>query len=70
MVLAHEHWNVLEPLIGELLRRTGGRGRLWLGSRDVLNGILWILRTERNGPTQDRLGAVRAQAPSPRCPDG
>lgn len=45
MDLTDEQWAVLEPLIGELPRRADGRGRPWRSSRDVLNGILWILRT-------------------------
>ena len=45
MDLADEQWTVLEPLIGELPKRADGRGRPWRSSREVLNGILWILRT-------------------------
>jgi transposase len=45
MDLTNEQWTVLEPLIGELPKRTDGRGRPWRSSREVLNGILWILRT-------------------------
>src|SRR5579884_999273 len=45
MDLTDEQWQVLDPLIGELPRRPDGRGRPWRGSREVLNGILWILRT-------------------------
>jgi transposase len=45
MELTDEQWVVLEPLIGEMPRRTDGRGRPWRSSRYVLNGILWILRT-------------------------
>jgi transposase len=45
MDLTDEQWNVLEPLIGELPRRADGRGRPWRSSREVLDGILWILRT-------------------------
>ena len=45
MDLTNEQWIVLEPLIGELPKRADGRGRPWRSSRDVLNGILWILRT-------------------------
>ena len=45
MDLTDEQWKVLEPLVGELPRRADGRGRPWRSSRDVLNGILWILRT-------------------------
>jgi transposase len=45
MDLTDEQWGVLEPLIGKMARRADGRGRPWRSSRDVLNGILWILRT-------------------------
>src|SRR5215467_5341534 len=45
MDLTDEQWQVLEPLIGELPRRADGRGRPWRSSREVLKGILWILRT-------------------------
>src|SRR5215813_12015791 len=45
MDLTDEQWTVLEPLMGELPRRADGRGRPWRSSREVLNGILWILRT-------------------------
>lgn len=45
MDLTDEQWKVLEPLIGKLPRRSDGRGLPWRGSREVLNGILWILRT-------------------------
>src|SRR5829696_2869161 len=45
MNLADEQWEVLEPLIPEPSRRADGRGRPWRDSREVLNGILWVLRT-------------------------
>jgi transposase len=45
MELADEQWSVLEPLIGEMPRWADGRDRPWHNSREVLNGILWILRT-------------------------
>lgn len=45
MALTDQQWNVLEPLIGELPQQTDRRGRPWRSSREVLNGILWILRT-------------------------
>jgi transposase len=45
MELTDEQWAVLDPLIGEMPRRADGRGRPWRNSREVLNGILWILRT-------------------------
>lgn len=45
MDLRDEQWTVRDPLIGELPRRADGRGRLWRSSREVLTGMLWILRT-------------------------
>ena len=45
MDLTDEQWEVLEPLIPAPPRRGDGRGRPWRDPRDVLNGILWILRT-------------------------
>ena len=45
MDLTNEQWAILEPLIPEPPRRADGRGRPWRPSREVLNGILWILRT-------------------------
>jgi transposase len=45
MDLTDEQWTVLEPLIGQMPRRLDGRGRPWRSSREVLNGMLWILRT-------------------------
>jgi transposase len=43
--LTEEQWKVLESLIPEPPGRTDGRGRPWRDPRDVLNGILWVLRT-------------------------
>ena len=45
MDITDEQWAILEPLIPEPPRRADGRGRPWKSSRDVMNGILWILRT-------------------------
>ncbi len=45
MDLTDEQWAVLEPLIPKPVRRADNRGRPWRDPRDVLNGILWILRT-------------------------
>ncbi len=45
MDLTDEQWEVLEPFIPDPPRREDGRGRPWRDPRDVLNGILWILRT-------------------------
>jgi len=43
--LTDEQWQVLEPLILEPPRREDGKGRPRRNSREVLDGILWILRT-------------------------
>ena len=43
--LSDAQWAFIEPLLPPLPRRRDGRGRPWRDSRDVLNGILWILRT-------------------------
>ena len=44
-------------MLPKLPRRSDGRGRPWRDSRQVLNGILWILRT----------GAPWSEMPD-RCP--
>ena len=43
--LTDAQWELLDSLIPEPPRRKDGRGRLWRGRREVLNGILFILRT-------------------------
>jgi transposase len=45
MDLTDEQWEVLEPLIPAPPQREDGRERPWRDPRDVLNAILWILRT-------------------------
>jgi hypothetical protein len=50
MDLTDEQWKVLERLIGALPKRTDSRGRPRSRSREVLNGILWILRTGAQWP--------------------
>ena len=45
MDLTDEQWAVLQPIIPVPPRRPDGRGRPWRDAREVLNGILWILRT-------------------------
>ena len=45
MDLTDEQWEILEPLIPEPPRRADGRGRPWRDAREVLNGIIWVLRT-------------------------
>src|SRR5437867_11581062 len=45
MDLTDEQWTIVEPLIPKPKVRADGRGRPWCDDRQVLNGILWILRT-------------------------
>ena len=45
MELTDEQWRLLEPLIPEPERRADGKGRPRRAAKEVLNGILWILRT-------------------------
>jgi transposase len=45
MDLTDAQWSVLDPLIPQPKRRADGRGRPWKDTRDVLNGILWVMRT-------------------------
>ena len=45
MDLTDEQWEILELLIPDPPRRADGKGRPWRDPRDVLNGILWVLRT-------------------------
>lgn len=45
MDLTDEQWDVIKPLIPEPPKRTDGRGRPRRDDREILNGILWIMRT-------------------------
>jgi transposase len=45
MEMTDEQWTILEPLIPKRIAREDGKGRPRVGSRAVLNGILWVLRT-------------------------
>jgi transposase len=45
VVLTDAQWAVLAPLLPKPRVRADGRGRPWRDPRDVVNGILWILRT-------------------------
>ena len=45
MDIINEQWRRIEPLITPMRRKPGGRGRPPREPREVLNGILWILRT-------------------------
>ena len=44
MDLTTAQWKRLEPLLPKPRRRPDGRGRPWRDPRDVLNGVLWVLR--------------------------
>jgi transposase len=44
MKLTEEQWSILKPLIPTPKIRKDGRGRPWRGNREVLEGILWVLR--------------------------
>ena len=43
--LTDEQWAVLGPLIPEPPRREDNRGRPWRDTREVINGVFWILRS-------------------------
>ncbi|MDJ0722307.1 MAG: IS5 family transposase [Desulfobacterales bacterium] len=45
MELTNEQWSRIEPIIASLAEKKDPRGRRGRDPRDVLNGILWILRT-------------------------
>ncbi len=45
MHLTEAQWAIVEPLIPKPRRRKDGSGRPWRESREVLGGILWVLRT-------------------------
>jgi transposase len=45
MDLTDDQWLIIQPLIPDPTRRPDGKGRPWKDARDVMNGILWILRT-------------------------
>lgn len=51
MDLTEEQWNIVEPILPKDPVRSDGRGRPWSDRRQVLNGVLWILRT--GAPWQD-----------------
>ncbi|MFZ6019766.1 MAG: IS5 family transposase [Chloroflexota bacterium] len=45
MDLTDEQWDVIKSLIPEPPQRADGRGRPRRDDREILNGILWIMRT-------------------------
>ena len=42
--VTEEQWELLEPVLRPV-RRKDNRGRPWIETRDVLNGVLWVLGT-------------------------
>ena len=44
--LTDEQWTLLAPLLPAPLRRADGRGRPWRDAREVLSGVLWVLRND------------------------
>lgn len=45
MDLTEEQWKIVGALLPQDRIRADGRGRPWNDRRQILNGILWILRT-------------------------
>ncbi len=45
MDLTDEQWRLIEPLIPVPPSRADGRGRPRCNPREVMNGILWVMRT-------------------------
>jgi transposase len=43
--LTDAQWTILDSLIAQPRTRKDGRGRPWRNRREVLNGVLYILRT-------------------------
>lgn len=45
MDLTEKQWELIGPLLPKEEQRTKCRGRPWQDAREVVNGILWVLRT-------------------------
>jgi transposase len=43
--LTDAQWAIIEPLIPEQPTRADGRGRPWRDNREILDGVIWILRS-------------------------
>jgi transposase len=61
MELTNEQWSRIEPIIASLATKKDPRGRRGRDPREVLNGILWILRT---GGTLERSVAAISAIPN------
>ena len=58
MDLTDEQWLLGKTHIPELPKRADGRGRPRVNDREILNGILWIMRT--GAPWKDMPGRYRS----------
>jgi transposase len=45
MDITNEQWEILEPIIPKPPPKKDGRGRPRRDSREIFNGVLWVLRT-------------------------
>ena len=45
MRLTKEQWNILDPLLPKARKRSDGKGRPPRPNKEVLEGILWVLKT-------------------------
>ena len=43
--LTHEQWAIISPLIHGPPRREDGRGGPWRDTREIINGVRWVLRS-------------------------
>ena len=67
--LSEKQWEVLAPLLPKPRIRKDQRGRPWRDPRDVLNGILWILRTGAVGRLTGSV-SIEVDLPSAVSSDG
>lgn len=54
MDLTDEQWQLVKTLLPDPPKRNYGRGRPRVDDREILNGILWIMRT--GAPWKDMPG--------------
>ena len=45
MRLSDNQWDILKPMLPKLQVRKDGKGRPWRENREVLEGVLWVLKT-------------------------